>query len=615
LPGAEAEESTALAPTSPSNAPLGASTLHPEADYSSDLAMTSDDENDDDYQADVDWSPLSTGFQEACGRLIGLKLESRSILAEKNRNSLASEEGDLRFLDFMKLRCIQLLFCRIQRGEDVMTASRVVVEGSFESFGSTTRVKAMSLRRWARHFLLYGTLPPNKTGKHQKTSHWFADEDIKRKVCEFLNETFDNRVKGNAFTALTLKNWVQEVFGREISERTALRSLHILGYEQSALGGLYIDGHEREDVVKYREGFVKRHMGRSRLMLEWHCDEATNLWTPIPPNLGEGERELVMITHDECVARSNDVRTKRWGKKGESFPKPKGLGQGYMASGFLAQDGPLKISAEQARQLPALLPFVGRSSFKIITVGKDHDGYWTGADLIKQVEDEMTMFDCLNPSKRALFMFDNSSNHQSRAPDALDAMALTLKDGGGGKRKRRPRDGWFMRDDIRVVQPMVFEDGSMKGLKTILSERNLWTRELTLGQARLCLSRQPDFASAKSWLEETIHGRGHLIDFYPKFHCELNWIERVWGWTKKKLRATCDFQRATLRCKFEETLLSIPTEVCRRFYRRALRYIDAYVPRAGGPALTLHQIAHLVKKYKSHRRCPESVFLAPDIAC
>jgi hypothetical protein len=37
--------------------------------------------------------------------------------------------------------------------------------------------------------------------------------------------------------------------------------------------------------------------------------------------------------------------------------------------------------------------------------------------------------------------------------------------------------------------------------------------------------------------------------------------------------------------------------------------MDAYVPREAGPALSILQVANLVKKYKSHRRCPESVFL------
>ena len=37
-------------------------------------------------------------------------------------------------------------------------------------------------------------------------------------------------------------------------------------------------------------------------------------------------------------------------------------------------------------------------------------------------------------------------------------------------------------------------------------------------------------------LQEHIESRGHLCDFYPKYHCELNFIEQYWGTAKLRFR-------------------------------------------------------------------------------
>ena len=46
------------------------------------------------------------------------------------------------------------------------------------------------------------------------------------------------------------------------------------------------------------------------------------------------------------------------------------------------------------------------------------------------------------------------------------------------------------------------------------------------------LSLQEDFTQEKSMLQHYIEGRGHICMFLPKFHCELNPIEMVWGFMK-----------------------------------------------------------------------------------
>ena len=43
---------------------------------------------------------------------------------------------------------------------------------------------------------------------------------------------------------------------------------------------------------------------------------------------------------------------------------------------------------------------------------------------------------------------------------------------------------------------------------------------------------EPDFVNVKSLLEEHCEKQGFTVIFLPKFHCELNPIEMVWGRSK-----------------------------------------------------------------------------------
>ena len=209
-------------------------------------------------------------------------------------------------------------------------------------------------------------------------------------------------------------------------------------------------------------------------------------------------------------------------------------------------------------------------------VGKNRDGWFTNDDLVKQVEDNFTLFEDLHPNAELLFIFDNSMSHHKRAPDGLDASLITLSD--GGKNIPTMRNTHYFKDNIRCEQSMQHDNGVKKGIRTILQERGLWRENMLLECqgckakiphnqrrehykdafdttsyiytsqccARHCLSAEPDFVAQKEWLREIIESRGHKILFLPKYHCELNYIENVWGYMKSVLRRTCDYNFASL---------------------------------------------------------------------
>lgn len=157
--------------------------------------------------------------------------------------------------------------------------------------------------------------------------------------------------------------------------------------------------------------------------------------------------------------------------------------------------------------------------------------------------------------------------------------------------------------------------GKPKGMRVVLQERGLWRSGLLKkcdigcppGEEDCCafsiMSRQPDFVAQRSQLEEVILSAGHKAIFYPKFHCELNYIENFWGAAKRYTRANCDYTWSGLQERVPLGLASVPLAEIRRYARKAFRYMDIY--RKG---LTGKLADFAAKKYRSHRRVPESIF-------
>jgi len=195
--------------------------------------------------------------------------------------------------------------------------------------------------------------------------------------------------------------------------------------------------------------------------------------------------------------------------------------------------------------------------------------------------------------------------------DALLASKMNL--GGGGKQPKM-RDGWFVREGERVAQSMVDSRGEPKGIKAILVERGLWPEDKFLLDCKECpqgstsccarklMAAQPDFKEQRSALEGLVRGKGHEVEFYPKFHCETNFIERFWGEAKRRAREECDYSFKGLQDRVPKILHNISLEHIKAWRRKAWRYIHAYSLGLEG---RLAEWA--VKRYTSHRRIPENV--------
>jgi hypothetical protein len=79
--------------------------------------------------------------------------------------------------------------------------------------------------------------------------------------------------------------------------------MHLLGYPSAHKKGYFVDGHERTDVVRMRDIFCAYIEKVESRMRDFTGD---NRETEVLPVLREGEREVVLITHDECIFYAND---------------------------------------------------------------------------------------------------------------------------------------------------------------------------------------------------------------------------------------------------------------------------------------------------------------------
>ena len=90
------------------------------------------------------------------------------------------------------------------------------------------------------------------------------------------------------------------------------------------------------------------------------------------------------------------------------------------------------------------------------------------------------------------------------------------------------------------------------------------------GQTNCCchqiLFNQPDFVAQKLELEELVESHGYWMIFYPKFHCEVSFIEQCWGFAKRVYREfPASLAEADLEKNVILTLNAVPLDSMRRY--------------------------------------------------
>ena len=231
-----------------------------------------------------------------------------------------------------------------------------------------------------------GNFLETKQGKYTREC-LLNNEDLRLEAAMWVRENAYKKGAAN-MTASSFCQWVNETLlwqhdlpanlPRRISLRTAARWLHHLGfYPQSHKKGAYVDGHEREDVVKSRTMFLER----LRQLKSTHkpAPPCSDERAATPPPDVETRKKLVLLYHDESIFNVNEGQTWMWATEDTPVIQPKTKGAGVMVSDFIDQhQGFLQVSDDKHAALTANVPDFPKTARVIFQYGAEKEGYWTG---------------------------------------------------------------------------------------------------------------------------------------------------------------------------------------------------------------------------------------------
>lgn len=283
----------------------------------------------------------------------------------------------------------------IRNGRTSIGASKISAEAHFLSVKHGSR----QLRAWTRRWVAQRVLPTSKRGMHTKMYSLFNDPQIITELRAFLrsNKWAMNPEKLSQFTQQKLvpsvadaylrhiikdempkglKRYMEVVLfprihlkvGRGVSISTARRWMRREGFRfLSYKKGLYYDGHDRDDVVDYRQkSFLPEMERHKRRLVQYIVGSVEHEHLYQPDNYVE--RRLVLCAHDEMTAQAHDGKAKSWVLDDQHALRKKGVGRGIHQSDIICSTVGWLPEASQT-----------------LEYGKNYEGYWTGELFIKQV--------------------------------------------------------------------------------------------------------------------------------------------------------------------------------------------------------------------------------------
>lgn len=254
-----------------------------------------------------------------------------------------------------------------QPKENVRTMAVMMMDTFIQQFGLTVVAAAKetglllgpnekTVRSWRKDFYHnQGEFSESKQGKHSRP-FVLDDEGCRRKASQWVRCNASVNGKPN-MTAAAFREYVNSELlpatdlppgcPHQIKERTAIKWLHELGFRpQLHKKGIYIDGHERADVVDYRQLFLRK----LEILQSTHLPPPLCSDGLVRHQIGNpsAKKKLVLLYHDESSFHANEGQSVIWAEEGKVPIRPKSQGRGMMVSNFVDEyNGLLKLSDDE----------------------------------------------------------------------------------------------------------------------------------------------------------------------------------------------------------------------------------------------------------------------------
>ena len=199
---------------------------------------------------------IATPNTQTAAAIAGLESLNQESNCRRIERSLKS------YSQFERLRLLAILrFLRMitNNPKSRVASLQQIAEVVFGKEGASYR--ARTIRDWSEYFVEHSEIPSLNQGKFQKAKSLIDDEVVRIACLSYIRS-----VKADQFDSLTFMKWINSNLKTECeleydvtkAERTARNWLLKLNlhYEEYRKGSTYVDGHERPDVVSYRNNFV-----------------------------------------------------------------------------------------------------------------------------------------------------------------------------------------------------------------------------------------------------------------------------------------------------------------------------------------------------------------------